>query len=227
MAEETESPEPDQSSGAEDIPAPTPPSINLPPPDKFDVSQGEDLEAVLERNRQIKEENTTVSKKQKRKWRKEKRKLDPGEARDRRRNCCGCLLLFVLFLVVPSVIIPGWIIYKAVSGPAKAGFETVDYTKESGVVTVDEAPGDKTLILASWLIYQAEKTPHELNIVAQDVTVSGIFEKDVVIHGVYVTLEKGTVFRGNVDVNAVEVIDKGASVEGKTGGRVFFQKSAD
>ncbi|MGY8642703.1 MAG: hypothetical protein ACKVJU_16595 [Verrucomicrobiales bacterium] len=197
----------------------SPPEINLPVPDEFNTSMTDTS---------VKQADARARAKAEKQRRKQKRRGHPTDTyeplKKRKKGRCGCIWMFlvVVFLVIFGV--PLYFSSWAIKPYKDAGYEVVKTEKSGQLLTVTEAPDVETIYTVRKVSYQAESTPKKIVFVGSDVTISGTFADKVTFKGGKLTIVEGTLFQGDLEVHAIQMIDEGSTCQGELMGSVLMQE---
>jgi|GEM_PF-7093413 len=176
---------------------PVPPSI-LPEPDQFRTDE------------------VTVKKNQ---TSDRKHPKDPYQPLRKKRKgcggCCGCLALLGFIFLLASAGLAWFCLGPA----ANSGYEFV--ILKDAETTLSKAPERSTLYLGRKVTYAAPLTDVEIEIIAQEIHVSGDFQKNVSLRGLRVFASKGSRFAENLEVYGAKFSDEGTAVNGKLKGKIL------
>lgn len=196
------SPDPEHSL-PDGIPAPPPPRLpDLKVPDKAEPTYG----------------NTDNSKK----TRERNHPTDPYEALKKKKGCggcCGCLGGSLLVIVLLFIALVGTVAYFGPGRYITEGYKVVTLTEPETIIST--APEEPTIYLGQIVSYNATVTNVPLAIVAQEIIVSGDFQKEVSLTGAKVTGLANARFAQDLEVLAAEFYDKGITLKGNLTGRVM------
>lgn len=148
--------------------------------------------------------------------------LDPYAPLKQRGGCkktFGCFfggvaILVVLFLVLVFAV--------AKMGPGKhlfSDYEVVHLEEAEAVITTP--PDRPTCYFGQTIEYRATVTETSIAIVGTDVTVSGIFFKDLSVTAAKFKATSSTRISGNLEVYAAEFYDEGIDLRGELSGSVM------
>ena len=147
---------------------------------------------------------------------------DPYEPLKKKKGCgccCGCLGGSLLVLVLLFIALVGAVAYFGPGRFVSEGYKVVNLTERETIITT--APEEPTIYLGRLVTYNAPVTNVPVAIVAQEITVSGDFLKEVSLTGAKVTGLANARFSGNLEVIAGEFYDKGITLKGNLTGRVM------
>ena len=207
----------------------TPDGVNLPPigpsslpkPDDFDLRKSS-KEAADARKR-AKAEQKARKKKKKGKRSHPTDAYAPLKKSGGGKGCFGCIFLALVAVVLVIGGLVGYFFWFSIYVYKNAGYEVVQMDDMGETASFIEEPEVESVLAHPQIEYLAETTTRPIVFVGRDVVLSGTFEEKVTFKGWKVTLEEGTVFKKDFEVYGLEMVDKGAVIEGELSGSVLQQ----